>query len=149
MAATPEIATQEVVRTDIQMFAGGTTWVDQAYDERMGDALRNHEPPWLDFDHDTIYANGRAQWTDIQVEREAPALGPVVPSEIIELPTQPDPKWGRERKAAWQAIHSRWRSGVPSNMKTATVEKLIRPQLKQMNITVSRETISRVLRRRK
>lgn len=39
-ANPPIVATQEAVRTDIQLFAGGVTWVDQAYDERLGDALR-------------------------------------------------------------------------------------------------------------
>jgi hypothetical protein len=36
----PLIATQDVVRTDIHQFAGGTTWVDAEYDERLGEALR-------------------------------------------------------------------------------------------------------------
>lgn len=36
----PIIATQEVVRSDVQVFAGGITWVDADYDERMGEALR-------------------------------------------------------------------------------------------------------------
>jgi hypothetical protein len=39
-ANPPMIATHEVVRTDIQMFAGGTTWVDAEYDEKLGEALR-------------------------------------------------------------------------------------------------------------
>jgi hypothetical protein len=39
-ANPPIVATQEAVRTDIQLFAGGVTWVDQQYDERLGDALR-------------------------------------------------------------------------------------------------------------
>ena len=36
----PLIATQEAVRSDVQQFAGGMTWVDAEYDERLGDALR-------------------------------------------------------------------------------------------------------------
>lgn len=36
----PLVATQEAVRTDIHQFAGGVTWVDAEYDERLGDALR-------------------------------------------------------------------------------------------------------------
>lgn len=36
----PLVATQEVVRSDVQVFAGGITWVDYEYDERLGDALR-------------------------------------------------------------------------------------------------------------
>lgn len=36
----PLVATQDVVRSDIMQFAGGITWVDAEYDERLGDALR-------------------------------------------------------------------------------------------------------------
>ena len=36
----PMIATQDVVRSDMQTYAGGVTWVDMDYDERLGDALR-------------------------------------------------------------------------------------------------------------
>lgn len=34
------IATQEAIRSDIDMRAGGVTWVDIEYDEKMGEALR-------------------------------------------------------------------------------------------------------------
>jgi hypothetical protein len=36
----PMIAVQDVVRSDAAIFAGGMTWVDRDYDERMGAALR-------------------------------------------------------------------------------------------------------------
>ena len=36
----PMVATQEVVRSDVSIYAGGITWVDQEYDERLGSALR-------------------------------------------------------------------------------------------------------------
>lgn len=36
----PMIATQEAIRSDIQLFARGITWADQQYDERKGDVLR-------------------------------------------------------------------------------------------------------------
>lgn len=36
----PLIATKDVVRGDVALFAGGITWVDQEYDERLGEALR-------------------------------------------------------------------------------------------------------------
>lgn len=39
-ADPPTIATQEAIRSDIQLFAGGITYVDSEYDERLGDALR-------------------------------------------------------------------------------------------------------------
>ncbi|HDZ73703.1 MAG TPA: hypothetical protein ENH55_13240 [Aurantimonas coralicida] len=38
-ADPPMIATQEAIRTDIQLFAGGVTWVDAEYDEKLGEAL--------------------------------------------------------------------------------------------------------------
>jgi hypothetical protein len=36
----PLIATQDVVRSDIATYAGGTTWVSEEYDEKLGEALR-------------------------------------------------------------------------------------------------------------
>ena len=36
----PMVATQGVVRSDMAVYAGGVTWVDQDYDERLGDALK-------------------------------------------------------------------------------------------------------------
>ena len=36
----PMIATIEAVRSDMAIYAGGTTWVDRDYDERLGEALR-------------------------------------------------------------------------------------------------------------
>ena len=36
----PMIATQDAVRGDVQLFAGGITWADVEYDERKGDVLR-------------------------------------------------------------------------------------------------------------
>lgn len=36
----PLIATQEAVRGDMQIYAGGVTWVDAEYDEKLGEALR-------------------------------------------------------------------------------------------------------------
>jgi len=36
----PMIATQDAIRGDIQLYAGGITWADVEYDERKGDVLR-------------------------------------------------------------------------------------------------------------
>lgn len=36
----PMIATQDAVRSDIQLYSGGITWADVEYDERKGDVLR-------------------------------------------------------------------------------------------------------------
>lgn len=39
-ANPPMLATQEAIRSDVQLFAGGITWVDSEYDERLGEVLR-------------------------------------------------------------------------------------------------------------
>lgn len=39
-ANPPMVATVEAVRSDIAIYAGGVTWVDLEYDERLGEALR-------------------------------------------------------------------------------------------------------------
>jgi len=39
-ANPPMIATQEAIRSDIALFAGGVTYVDAEYDEKLGEALR-------------------------------------------------------------------------------------------------------------
>lgn len=39
-ANPPMVATMEAVRSDMQLFAGGVTWVDREYDEKLGEALR-------------------------------------------------------------------------------------------------------------
>lgn len=36
----PLIGVQEAVRSDVQVFSGGITWVDAEYDERLGEVLR-------------------------------------------------------------------------------------------------------------
>lgn len=36
----PMIATKDVVRSDMAIYAGGVTWVDRDYDEKLGEALR-------------------------------------------------------------------------------------------------------------
>lgn len=36
----PMLAVKEAIRSDISVFAGGITWVDQEYDERLGEVLR-------------------------------------------------------------------------------------------------------------
>jgi hypothetical protein len=36
----PMVATIDAVRSDVNLFAGGITWIDQEYDERLGEALR-------------------------------------------------------------------------------------------------------------
>lgn len=48
-ADPPIIATQEAVRSDINVQAGGLTWVDAEYDERLGDVMRPlYEPRFGD-----------------------------------------------------------------------------------------------------
>lgn len=36
----PMIATKNAIRSDVNMFSGGITWVDAEYDERLGEVLR-------------------------------------------------------------------------------------------------------------
>ena len=36
----PMVAVQEALRSDVAIYAGGITWVDAAYDERLGEVLR-------------------------------------------------------------------------------------------------------------
>lgn len=36
----PLIAVRQAIRSDIQQFAGGTTWIDEAYDERLADVIK-------------------------------------------------------------------------------------------------------------
>lgn len=36
----PLVATQDVLKSDVSLYAGGITWVDMEYDERLGEALR-------------------------------------------------------------------------------------------------------------
>lgn len=36
----PMLAVQNAIRSDMSLFAGGVTWVDEAYDERLGEVLR-------------------------------------------------------------------------------------------------------------
>lgn len=39
-ANPPMLAVQEAIRSDISIYAGGVTWVDREYDERLGEVLR-------------------------------------------------------------------------------------------------------------
>lgn len=39
-ANPPMLAVQEAIRSDVQLFAGGITWADAEYDERLGEVLR-------------------------------------------------------------------------------------------------------------
>lgn len=40
MVDPPMVAVQEAIRSDISIYAGGITWVDADYDERLGEVLR-------------------------------------------------------------------------------------------------------------
>lgn len=39
-ASPPLVATIDAIKSDMAVYAGGVTWVDPEYDERMGDAIR-------------------------------------------------------------------------------------------------------------
>lgn len=47
----PMIATQGVVKSDLALYAGGVTWVDEEYDEKMGAALRPVEQDFRGFNY--------------------------------------------------------------------------------------------------
>jgi hypothetical protein len=47
----PLIATQDAVRSDVAVYAGGITWVDNEYDERLGAALRPIEQDLKGFNY--------------------------------------------------------------------------------------------------
>jgi hypothetical protein len=47
----PLIATQNAVRSDLSVYAGGITWVDEEYDERLGAALRPLEQDFRGFNY--------------------------------------------------------------------------------------------------
>ena len=40
VTSPPMVATKDVVRSDMAIYAGGVTWIDRDYDERLGDAIR-------------------------------------------------------------------------------------------------------------
>jgi hypothetical protein len=47
----PLIATKNVVKSDLAIYAGGVTWVDEDYDERLGSALRPLEQDFRGFNY--------------------------------------------------------------------------------------------------
>lgn len=61
-ANPPMVATADVVRSDIDIQAGGVTWVDMEYDERLGDALR------------PLQADYRGLPSGIEMQRDSRAL---------------------------------------------------------------------------
>jgi hypothetical protein len=52
----PMVAVQEAIRGDMALFAGGVTWVDAEYDERLGEVLRplTQEKGGLAFGHEML-----------------------------------------------------------------------------------------------
>lgn len=47
----PIVATQGVVKSDVALYAGGITWVDEDYDERLGEALRPVQQDFRGFNY--------------------------------------------------------------------------------------------------
>ena len=47
----PIVATQNVIKSDAALYAGGITWVDEEYDERLGAALRPLEQDFRGFNY--------------------------------------------------------------------------------------------------
>jgi hypothetical protein len=50
----PIIATKNVVKSDIALYAGGITWVDDEYDEKMGEALRPLNQDFRGFNYGVV-----------------------------------------------------------------------------------------------
>lgn len=52
----PMVAVKEAIRSDVAIYAGGITWVDAEYDERLGEVLRplTQEKGGLSFGHDSM-----------------------------------------------------------------------------------------------
>ena len=46
----PMVATQDAVKSDLALYAGGVTWVDAEYDEKLGEALRPLNQDFRGFD---------------------------------------------------------------------------------------------------
>jgi hypothetical protein len=49
----PMIATKDAVRSDVALYAGGITWVDPDYDEKLGEALRPLQQDFRGFNFGT------------------------------------------------------------------------------------------------
>lgn len=62
----PMIATQDAIRSDIAIFPGGVTWVDSAYDEKLGEVLRP-----LNQDHSGIPMGFEMREQIVQTIKEA------------------------------------------------------------------------------
>ena len=78
----PMVATEGAVRSDVAVYAGGTTWVDYEYDERLGDALRT-----LNQDHSGLPFGADQQRDSRAVLKECFFLNKIKPF----VPTQ-DPQ---------------------------------------------------------
>ena len=56
----PLIATMDAIRSDVSTYAGGITWVDMEYDERLGEALRPLNQDFRGFNYG-VQMNEQAQ----------------------------------------------------------------------------------------
>ena len=77
----PMIAVQEAIRSDVSIFAGGITWVDAAYDEKLGEVLRpltqdkSGMPLGIDMARDTRFMLGEAFYLNkLTLPQRAPEM---------------------------------------------------------------------------
>ena len=77
----PMIAVQEAIRSDVSIFAGGITWVDAAYDEKLGEVLRpltqdkSGMPLGVDMARDTRFMLGEAFYLNkLTLPQRAPEM---------------------------------------------------------------------------
>lgn len=77
----PMIAVQEAIRSDISIYAGGITWVDASYDEKMGEVLRpitqdkSSFPMGIDMARDTRFMISEAFYLNkLNLPQRAPEM---------------------------------------------------------------------------
>lgn len=77
----PMVATQDAIRSDVAVYAGGVTWVSDEYDERLGSALRPVEQDFrginygLQMNADTRAALSKAFFLDaLTLPQRAPEM---------------------------------------------------------------------------
>jgi hypothetical protein len=87
--------TQGVVKSDLALYAGGVTWVDEEYDERLGAALRPLEQDFRGFNYglqmnaDTRAALHKAFFLDaLTMPERAPEMTAYEVGQRVQLELQ-------------------------------------------------------------
>lgn len=74
----PSVGTQEAIQGGVNLYAGGHTWIDSEYDERMGDALR--------------YLNIDARGLNFGIEREKMVMDAIAKALYLDRISVPYPE---------------------------------------------------------